>query len=84
MDDVLRIDGDAIRVPTGPLTDGTKARIEQAVSLNVPDGKHLALLAVLDKDGPRFGAAVKIGDHWKLAADWDSHHSGMIGIVGVF
>jgi hypothetical protein len=84
MEDILTLDGDAIHVPTGPLTDGTKARIERAVGLNIPDGKHLVLLGLLDKDGPRFGAAVKVGEHWKLAADWDTHHSGMVGIVGVF
>lgn len=80
----LKIDGEAIRVPTGPLTDGTKDRIEQAVGLTIPDGKHLVLLAVMDQSGPRFGAAVKAGDHWKFAADWDGKHEGFIGIVGVF
>lgn len=82
--DTLKLDGEPIHVPDGPLTDGTKTRIERAVGLTVPDGKHLVLMAVLDKDGPRFGAAAKIGDHWQLAADWDGKHSGMIGMVGVF
>ncbi len=82
--DVLKLDGEAIHVPQGPLTDGTRARIEQAVALNVPDGKHLVLMAVLDKSGPRFGAAVKVGEHWKLTADWDGDHSGTVGVVGVF
>lgn len=82
--DVLTFDDEPIRVPRGPLTDGTKERIESAVAMNLPEGKHLAIIAVLDKSGPRFGSVVKIGEHWKFAADWDGKHEGSVGIVAVF
>jgi hypothetical protein len=80
-------------VHPGPLTDGTKKRIEDAVGLNVPDGAHLAVLALLDVDGNakpegKFGVAWKIDKHWQLATEvgktWDGPVHGFVGVVGVF
>lgn len=82
-----------IVVPAGILEDGTKAKIESAVALNVPDGAHLAVLALLDENGNavpegKFGAAWKMNDHWKLAGEvdetWGGKPTGYVGIVGVF
>ncbi len=90
---VITFDGEPIHVADGPLTDGTVQRIEHAVALNVPDGAHVAVLALLDADGrakpeAKFGVAWRIDNHWKLAVETDLHWggkaTGSVGIVGVF
>jgi hypothetical protein len=90
---ILTMNEEPIHVPSGPLTDGSKKRIEDAVGLNVPDGAHLAVLALLDKDGNakpegKFGLAWKVDKHWQLATEvsktWDGPVHGFVGIVGVF
>lgn len=90
---ILTFDAEPIHVPAGPLTDGTKTRIENAVALNVPEDAHVAIMAVLDEDGNakpegKFGVAWKIDKHWKLATEigkaWDGPIHGYVGIVGVF
>lgn len=90
---VLTFDAEPIRVHPGPLTDGTKKRIEDAVALNVPESAHVAIMAILDADGHakpegKFGVAWKVGEHWKLAGEigkaWDGPVHGYVGIVGVF
>jgi hypothetical protein len=92
---ILHLDGDPILVKPGPLTDDTRARIERAVSLAIPPGKQLAVVAVLDGSSGKpitgtAGVAWKIAgsDHWKLAAEvsarWDGPVRGQVGIVGVF
>lgn len=91
--ELLKFDGEPIHVPAGVLNDGTKTRIESAVGLNVPDGAHIAILALLDKDGNakpegKFGVAWKIDKHWKFATEvgkaWDGPVHGFVGVVGVF
>jgi hypothetical protein len=90
---ILTMNEEPIHVAPGPLSDGSKKRIEDAVGLNVPDGAHLAILALLDADGKakpegKFGVAWKIDKHWKLATEvgksWDGPVHGFVGIVGVF
>lgn len=92
-DNILHIDGDAIHIPAGPLSDNTRDRVERAVALNIPDGKHLAVLAMLDKTtgAPLTGAvgvAVRIGDEWKLTAEarkaFGGPASAFLGLVGAF
>lgn len=90
---ILHLDGDPIHVKPGPLTDGTKDRIERAVGLTIPDGKTLAVIGLLEKDGGRplrggFGVAIRAGDSWKLviegSKELDGPASGFVGVVGVF
>lgn len=90
---ILTLNEDPIHVPAGPLTDDTKSRIESAVALNVPEGTHLAILALLDADGNakpegKFGVAWKVDKHWKFAAEvgktWDGPVHGFVGMVGVY
>jgi hypothetical protein len=92
-DQVLKFDEEAIHIPAGPLTDGTQQRIEKAVGLSIPDGKHIAVLAMIDGATNRpiagsFGVAVRVGEHWKLTAEakhtFGGATSGFAGIVGVF
>jgi hypothetical protein len=89
----LTFNEEPIHVPSGPLEDGTKKRIESAVGLNVPEGAHLAILALLDADGKakpegKFGVAWKIDNHWKLAGEVDrtgvGSRPGSSGSSGVF
>lgn len=93
MSDVLRFNEEPIKIPAGVLTDGTRDHIEKAVALNVPEGAHLAVLAMLDEQTGQpltghFGAAVKLGTHWKLTAEaehtFGGPTKGMLGVVGVF
>lgn len=93
MADILKIDGNPIMVPTGPLSDGTLARVEKAVGLHVPDGKHLAVLMMLDKKtgDPMTGGAgvaVRIGNNWQLTAEakkvFGGPAAGFVGLVGTF
>jgi hypothetical protein len=88
---ILHLDGEPIRVKSGPLTNGDKARIERAVGLAVPEGKQFVAIGVLDKKtgeplAGRVGAAWRTKDgRWKLATEvealWGGPVTGTIGVV---
>ena len=93
MADVLVFDEEPIKVPFGPLDNGIRQKIENAVALNVPEDKHVAVLAMLDHQTgeplkAQLGAAVRAGKNWKLTADaehvFGGPSSAKLGIVGVF
>jgi hypothetical protein len=82
--------GQALIVPKGIFTEGLKQSVELALKSQVPDGQRGALLAVVDGDGIRAGAVVKIDKkgNWKFSADaskqWGGPVSGRIVLVGSF
>lgn len=92
-DEILKFDGDPIRVAPGPLTDGTKQRIEQSVTQNLSGGSKIAVIAMLDAEtGERLdgklGVAVRVGKHFVLSAEaqhtFGGKSSGFLGLVAEF
>jgi hypothetical protein len=82
--------GQPLELPKGIFTEGLKQSVELALKTNVPEGQRGALLAVVDGDGIRAGAVVRLDKkgNWKFAADasrqWSGPVSGRIVLVGSF
>jgi hypothetical protein len=82
--------GQALVVPKGIFTEGLKQSVELALKTHVPEGQRGALLAVVDGDGIRAGAVVRLDKkgNWKFSADaskqWSGPVSGRIVLVGSF
>ena len=82
--------GEPLVVPHGVFTEGLKESVELAVKTQIPEGKRGTILAVVDGDGIRAGAIVKLdkAGNWKFSADaskqWSGPVSGKIVIVGSF
>lgn len=62
----------------------TRKAIADAVASVIPEGKHVALVAVASTDGGFHTAfAAKLGDHWEVAANFDAHVGHASGSVKV-
>lgn len=80
-----------LTVPTGPITTSLRKQIEAAVAAQVPEGKTVAIIGVTDlaTGDTTFGAALRLGSHWHLAAEtkmrWSSREvSGQVQIAATF
>lgn len=73
-------------VPPGALTASIRKAVETAVAENVPSGKRMAMVAVLDESGAKFGVAARLGDDWRLVGnvgtDWGGNVTGHVVLIG--
>ena len=75
-------------VPIGPLSASLQKQIETDIAAVMPDGKSVVILGVADQDGWKFGAAMRMGDGWRLTADagttWGGQVQGRVQVLYAF
>lgn len=81
--------GTAIVFPSGLTGGPLSASIQQAITdamLDIPEEKRLVLLTMATKDGVKFTAATRLGDHWQVAGDvwkpWGGPIEGRVMVQG--
>lgn len=91
--EILKFDGEPILVPTGPLTDDMRTRIEKSAAGMLREGSKLAILALLDAETGKplkgkFGVAVRAGDHLTFTVEgqktFGGKSSGFVGFIAEF
>lgn len=70
----------------GPLTVDFQKAIDKYLANVIPPDKSGAVLGVVTPTGVQFGAAVRVGQNWKLAAGvdraWSGETSGQVVVMG--